>query len=101
METTTQQNVKKRMAIAVGCVAVLLLIPFIAMQFTKEVNWDLTDFVVMGALLLITVTGIEIVTREVKSSKLKIWLTIAILLILLLVWAELAVGIFGSPFAGS
>lgn len=101
METTTQQNVKKRMAIAVGCVAVLLLIPFVAMQFTKEVNWDLTDFVVMGALLLITVTGIEIVTREVKSSKLKIWLTIAILLILLLVWAELAVGIFGSPFAGS
>lgn len=101
METTTQHNVKKRMAIAVGCVAGLLLIPFIAMQFTKEVTWDLTDFIFMGALLLITAMGIEIVTRKVKSSKLKIGLTIAILLILLLVWAELAVGIFGSPFAGS
>lgn len=101
METTTQPNVKKRMAIAICIVAAILLIPFIAMQFTNEVNWNLFDFILMGALLLTTATGIEIVTRKVKSSKLKIVLTIVILLLLFLAWAELAVGIFDTPFAGN
>ncbi|MDB5696794.1 MAG: hypothetical protein JWN21_2337, partial [Sphingomonas bacterium] len=34
-----------------GGVATLLLIPAIAMQFTAEVNWTASDFVVMGVLL--------------------------------------------------
>lgn len=101
METTKQPNVKKRMAIVSGGVAAILSVPLIAMQFTNEVNWSLFDFIVMGALLLLTGTGIEIVTRKVKSSNLKIVLTIVIILVLLLIWAELAVGIFGTPFAGS
>lgn len=29
----------------------ILSIPLIAMQFTSEVNWELGDFIVMGALL--------------------------------------------------
>ena len=33
--------------IIVGTI-LLLLILLVAMQFTNEVNWDLTDFVVMG-----------------------------------------------------
>lgn len=32
--------------------ATILLIPLIAMQFTDEVNWDLTDFIVAEAILL-------------------------------------------------
>ena len=31
--------------------ALILLLPLVAMQWTKEVNWDLTDFVVFGAML--------------------------------------------------
>ena len=34
-------------------------------------------------------------------SRNKIIIGIAIIIVLFLVWAELAVGIFGSPFAGS
>jgi hypothetical protein len=37
--------------IALATVAVLL-IPFFAMQFTNEVSWTQTDFVVMGFLLI-------------------------------------------------
>ena len=36
----------------------LLLILFIAMQFTEEVNWDIGDFMVMGIML--STTGISI-----------------------------------------
>ncbi len=34
---------------AVWCAAAfLLLLPLVAMQFTREVNWTLSDFVVIG-----------------------------------------------------
>ena len=81
--------------------AVLLLIPFIAMQFTSEVRWKFLDFLVAGLLLLSTGLLLEIVFRKIKSKKRRIAVAIAMLIVLLLVWAELAVGIFGTPFAGS
>ena len=48
-------------------------------------------------------TGIacELVLRKVKKTAYRIIICTAILAILFLVWAELAVGIFGTPFAGS
>ena len=81
--------------------ALLLLIPFIAMQFTDEVNWTLFDFVVAGVLLLGTGLLCELVMRKVKKKDHRIAICGAILVVLFLIWAELAVGIFGTPFAGS
>lgn len=99
-ETSTNFNLTQRLATVIGIVALILLIPLVAMQFTKEVNWDLKDFITMGLLLFISGIGIEIVTRKVKPAKLKLVLTLTILFVLFLVWAELAVGLFGTPFAG-
>jgi len=82
-------------------VAILLLIPLVAMQFTEEVNWDILDFVVMGILLLSVGLAIEFVLRQVKRIEYRLLICGGILLAFFLVWAELAVGIFGSPFAGS
>jgi hypothetical protein len=79
----------------------LLLIPFIAMQFTTEVEWTLADFVVAGGLLLTAGLLAELVLRKVTTRQHRIILCLTILLVLLLVWAELAVGIFGTAFAGS
>lgn len=102
MKTTAQtnSNLTQRVANVIGIVALILLIPLVAMQFTKEVNWDLKDFATIGLLLFIAGIGIEIVTRKVKPAKLKLALTLTILFVLFLVWAELAVGLFGTPFAG-
>lgn len=100
-ETTSKTNVVQRLSIVLGVVVAILCIPLVAMQFTNEVNWDLPDFIVMGSLLFITGLCIETVSRKVKSAQLKLAFILIILLILFLVWAELAVGIFGSPFAGS
>ena len=44
---------------------------------------------------------IELVLQKVTKKQHRIILCLAILFVLLLVWAELAVGIFGTPFAGS
>jgi hypothetical protein len=82
-------------------IAILLCIPLIAMQFTDEVSWTVFDFIVMGTLLLGAGLLGEFATRRVTKKDHRIVLYIAIIVAFLLVWAELAVGIFGTPFAGN
>lgn len=91
----------KRLIIILTAVAILLLIPLIAMQFTDEVNWTLSDFLVAGTLLLGTGLMCEFVLRKASKTTYRIFICLAILLVFLLIWAELAVGIFGTPFGGS
>ena len=81
-------------------VGLLLLIPLIAMQLTNEVNWSFFDFIIMGALLTITGLLIGIILQKVKNSKNRLILIVTIVMIFFLIWAELAVGLFGTPFAG-
>ncbi|TCD10599.1 hypothetical protein EZ449_09650 [Pedobacter frigidisoli] len=90
-----------RITIILTAIALILAIPLITMQFTNEVNWTLSDFVVMGILLLSTGLAIELVMRNLKTGTSRTILLVIILLALFLIWAELAVGIFGTPFAGS
>lgn len=87
-------------AILITCF-LLLSIPLIAMQFTTDVSWTFSDFLVMGFLLFGTgITG-EWVWRKAKTPLIRFGLLAFIFGIFLLVWAELAVGIFNSPLAGS
>jgi len=91
----------KRLFGIVLTVVLILLIPLIAMQFTSEVDWSPFDFLVMGILLLGTGLACELVLRKVKKTAYRVAIVAGILVALLLIWAELAVGIFGTPFAGS
>ncbi|QDW24074.1 hypothetical protein FFJ24_004235 [Pedobacter sp. KBS0701] len=97
----TLSSGKLRMIIFLSVMACILAIPLVAMQFTNEVNWTLSDFVTAGILLLSTCLTIELVIRNLKTGKLRTITLVVILLALFLIWAELAVGIFGTPFAGS
>ena len=82
-------------------VGLLLIIPLIAMQLTDEVEWSLFDFIIMGTLLLITGLMGEIISKKVKKYRHRVILYIVVIIIFFLIWAELSVGIFGTPFAGS
>lgn len=97
----TGNSSKLRIRIILVTTALTLSIPLIAMQFTKEVNWTLSDFVIAAVLLSGTGLAIELVIRYVKTGLSRTILLVVILLLLFLTWAELAVGIFGTPFAGS
>lgn len=99
MKQKMKQN--KRLISIILAVPVLLMIPLIAMRFTDEVNWTLSDFIIMGVLLLSTGVICELVIRSVKNSTYRIALCIVVLIMLFLIWAELAVGVFGTPFSGS
>ncbi|MCG2611458.1 hypothetical protein LZZ90_08055 [Flavobacterium sp. SM15] len=91
----------KRIIGIILTVVILLLILFIAMQFTNEVNWSLTDFVIAGTLLLATGLLCELVIRKIKNTKYRIVICTILVIALIILWIELAVGIFGSPIAGS
>ena len=96
---TTAENT--RLAIIIAGITALLMVPLIAMQFTTEVNWTWFDFVVAGILLYGTGLLCELVLRKVKDTGRRFLIIGIVLVVLFLVWAELAVGIFGTPLAGS
>lgn len=89
----------KRLVIILVSSAFLLLIPLIAMQFTDEVNWTLLDFVVAGLLLFGFGLLIEFVLRKI-NKKYRLVIILSLFVVFLLIWVELAVGLFGTIFAG-
>lgn len=95
----TAQN--QRLSIILLTASLVLLLPLIAMQFTSEVHWTSSDFVVAGFLLFGTGLLIELVLRKTKKGAWRILAVLGLMLLFLLVWLELAVGIFGSPWAGT
>ena len=79
----------------------LLLIPLLGNFFSDEVNWSLFDFLVMGIILLTFGILINIIIDKLKKRSFKVLFIIVTLLVFALIYLELAVGIFGSSFAGS
>ena len=71
------------------------------MQLTHEVNWTVGDFAVAGVLLMGTGLLFDLAARKLRTRGARLMSIGAIALGFLFVWAELAVGIVGSPFAGS
>jgi hypothetical protein len=98
---TKQITSNKRLIGILLAVPGLLLIPFIAMKFTSEVKWNAIDFITMGILLLSAGLTFEFIMRKVKTTKHRIAFGVVLFIAFFLIWAELAVGIFGTPFAGN
>lgn len=76
--------------------ALILLIPLVAMQFTAEVNWTLFDFVVAGALLFGAGLTFILLARLGNNRPYRLAVGVAVAAGLLLVWANLAVGLVGN-----
>lgn len=93
--------ISKRQIFILFSIAVLLAVPFVAMQFSSEVNWSLYDFIGAGILLSIIGFTIDFVLRKTRSRNKRSLILLAIFILFLLVWIELAVGLFNTPFAGN
>jgi len=74
--------------IVIGSLA-LLLIPYIAMRFTGEVNWTALDFMTMGTMLLLTALAIEAALRVVTVTWQKTVAVMAIVFGFVMVWGTL------------
>jgi hypothetical protein len=89
---------QKIVLLAIG-VGLLLLVPLVAVQFTDEVAWSLADFATAAVLLFCAGSAYLAMTHGAPQRRLLIAFTV--LVVLASVWAELAVGVFGTPWAGS
>lgn len=75
---------------------VLLLLPAVAMQFTREVQWGIEDFIVMGTLLAACAGLVDRATRATDDLFYLGGVAVAVGTAFLLVWVNLAVGIIGD-----
>lgn len=91
----------KRILVIVLVIIGLLFIPLIAMQFTNQVSWKPSDFLIASVLLFSLGLTCEIILRKISKLKHRIILIIFLTILVALLWIELAVGIFGTPFAGT
>lgn len=74
----------------------ILLIPLIAMQFTHEVVWTLSDFLFAGTLIFGSGLTYKLVTRESEKLIYRAAVGAALATGFILVWANGAVGIIGT-----
>ena len=76
--------------------ALILLLPLVAMQFTDEVNWDVADFALFGALLIGVGVPYELAVRTTGDNAYRAAVGVALAAAFILVWVNGAVGIIGS-----
>jgi len=79
----------------------LLIIPLIGISFTNEFDWSLSDFIIAGLILLVFSLTANLIVLRISNRNRRVFFINILLMLFMLVWAELAVGIFGTPFAGS
>lgn len=92
---------KQKTTIIYAVPAVLFCIPVLGNIFSDEFDWSAGDFIIAAVLLFGTAFLIDVVQRVIKNKTYKILISGIVVLLLLLTWAELAVGIFGTPYAGN
>ena len=88
------------MSIKVFSPLLVLLLPLIGV-IVFDLDWNIFDFLIMGLLILFFSIAINLILNHLNSSKLRLILVLMLVILFLLIWAELAVGIFGTPFAGT
>lgn len=76
--------------------ALLLAAPWLAMQFTEEVDWTGFDFAAFGLMLAGACCAFESMARATGNRISRAAAAVAILTAFFLVWINLAVGVIGD-----
>jgi hypothetical protein len=74
----------------------LLLLPLVAMQFTREVNWTFFDFLFATVLIGGVGLAFELAVRTTRSTTYRAGIAAALAAAFLIVWVNGAVGMIGS-----
>lgn len=92
----TEQNLSKAFTYPAIATGLLLLIPFIAMKFSEDVVWTLSDFILAGIMIFGTGITYTLVTRKSEEMAYRVAVGFALFTGLFLIWSNLAVGLIGS-----
>lgn len=92
----TDSNLTQSIAYLALTTGLLLLIPLIAMQFSGEVVWTLSDFIFAGILIFGTGLAYKLITRKSGDIAYRVAIGFALFTGLFLIWVNAAVGLIGS-----
>ncbi len=87
---------RKRIIVLGLAVACVLLVPLVAMQFTKEVVWTFSDFVFAAVVLFGAGLTYILIARQSGNMAYRAAIGLAVATGLLVVWANGAVGLIGN-----
>ncbi|MES2626728.1 MAG: hypothetical protein V4628_15685 [Pseudomonadota bacterium] len=76
--------------------ASLLLVPLLAMQFSSEVVWTVSDFVFAGTLIFGTGLLYQLAVRMTPDSTYRVAVGLSLATTFVLIWINGAVGIIGD-----
>lgn len=91
-----ESNVYKFITGLTLATVLVLLIPLIAMLYTDEVYWTLSDFIFMGALIFVTGFTYKLITRKYGDLAYRVAIALSLATGFLLIWVNGAVGIIGN-----
>ncbi|HEY0628220.1 MAG TPA: hypothetical protein VGD23_02725 [Sphingomicrobium sp.] len=83
-------------AVGWGAAGLTLLLPLIAMQFTREVSWTAGDFLFAAMMFGLVGLTIELAVRTSRSPSYRGGVGAAVAASFLIVWANGAVGMIGN-----
>lgn len=93
----TQGRIASPWRIAAWSIAALLLmLPLVAMQFTREVAWTASDFVFAATMIGGTGLLFELAVRRSRNLGYRAGVAVLLAAIFLLIWVNGAVGIVGN-----
>jgi hypothetical protein len=90
----------KRRKLLLLIVCALLLLPVLGLWISEEVNWGLVDFIIAGVLLLGFGFLVDLACEKIQGRRARLITVLCVIVFFILVWGELAVGLFGTPWAG-
>jgi hypothetical protein len=85
----------------VAIVLAMLAIPLIGMQLSADIAWSTADFVIAAVGLFGAGIVYELMRLLIVRPRQRVLAGIGITVMVFIGWVELAVGVFGTPFAGS
>ncbi len=83
-------------AVGWGIAALILLLPLVAMQFTDEVSWTVSDFVFAGLLIGGVGLVFELTVRTTRNHAYRAGVGFALTAAFFIIWANGAIGMIGS-----
>lgn len=84
----------RHIAFIAAVTAAVLAVPLVAMRFSDEVAWTLSDFIVAGALLFGAGLTYEFLASRTRSTGRRAVIGVTVAVALAVIWIQLAVGIF-------
>lgn len=95
MKRDDTRNSLKKLVTGLAVISVLaILVPLIAMQFSQDVQWTASDFIVAVMLLFSIGAASVLASRYVHTRRSRFAVAVCGFIVIVWLWAELAVGVF-------